>query len=385
MGLKIVVAPDKFKGTLSASAAATAIAAGLRTVFPDAILQLVGVADGGDGTMQAILDALGGRVEEREVAGPDERRVRAKFALVGDGKTAVVELAQASGLAIVEAGRNDPLTATTFGTGELIGAALKCGASRIVLAIGGSATNDAGVGALAALGARFYDQGGRALPRGGAALSMLARIETGDLERRLAGATIDIASDVTNPLCGPDGASAVYGPQKGASPDDVARLDAALAHFADVAAATTGADMRGVPGAGAAGGAGGGFLALAGARLHPGAELVLELLRFDEKLVGAALVITGEGRLDRQTLSGKAPYAVARAARSHGIPVIAIAGAVECSADDLERMGVASAFPTVDSPMSLPDALTRSEPMLRSAAERVARALALGMQLKNVL
>jgi glycerate 2-kinase len=297
--------------------------------------------------------------------------------MLGRGDLAVVELAQASGLALISAGHNNPLTASTYGTGELIGAAIDAGARRIILAIGGSATNDAGTGALSALGARFLDDAGQPLPSGGAALKRLARIDVTALDVRLAGVSIEIASDVRNPLCGPAGASAVYGPQKGASPEDVRLLDSALYHFADIAASTLGADVRDVPGAGAAGGVGAGFLALAHATLRPGAELVLEILDFAQHLEGAALVITGEGRLDRQTLAGKAPYAVAQAATGKGIPVIAIAGSVMVTAQDLEQASIAFAMPICPGPMTADEAMQRAAELVADTAERLGRALAL--------
>ncbi|HLW37044.1 MAG TPA: glycerate kinase, partial [Candidatus Eremiobacteraceae bacterium] len=300
---------------------------------------------------------------------------KATYALLSNGRVAVVELAQASGLALVPPGHNDPLTATTYGTGQLIAAAIAAHAQRVILAIGGSATNDAGSGALAALGAAFTDADGKPLPPGGAALARLASIDTSELGRRLQGVAIEIASDVKNPLCGPNGAAAVYGPQKGASPADVRTLDAALRRFADVAAATTGVDVRDVPGAGAAGGVGGGFLALAHAVLRPGAQLVLEMLDFDRHLEGASLVLTGEGKIDRQTRSGKAPQAVAAAAKRRRIPVLALAGSIDCPPHELEVCGIVSAASIVPGPMSVEDAMARAEELLEAAAERLARTL----------
>jgi glycerate kinase len=375
--VRIVVAPDKFKGSLSAKDAAQAIARGMARAIPDASFDLVPVADGGDGTAQTLVAALGGRMISREVHGPDGKLVNASYGQLSGGSLAVIELAQASGLALLPSGTNDPLTATTYGTGELIGNAIERGARRIILAIGGSATNDAGVGALTALGAVFTDAEGRPLSPGGEALSSLANIDTTALHKRLTGVTIEIASDVRNPLCGPGGASAVYGPQKGASPKDVRTLDDALRHFADVTAAATGVDVRDVPGAGAAGGVGAGFLAVSGALLRPGAELVLEVLDFDRHLSGADIVVTGEGKLDRQTLVGKAPYAVAQAARARGVPTVAIAGAIECSAAELDEAGIACAIPAVPGPMSVEEAMQRSEDLVTAASEMLARALRL--------
>ncbi|HXW51943.1 MAG TPA: glycerate kinase [Candidatus Acidoferrales bacterium] len=374
--MRICIAPDKFKGSLTAAQAAQAIARGIARWLPDAKLEQIPVADGGDGTAQALVDALGGRMVSAKATGPNGRQVSASYGML-DAHTAIIELAQASGLALVPAGTNDPLTATTRGTGELIVAAIESGARRIILAIGGSATNDAGTGALRAMGARFLDAKGQPLPEGGAALRDLASIDLTSLARRLEGIRIEIASDVRNPLCGPMGASAVYGPQKGASPEDVRVLDEALRHFADVVKATVGVDIRDVPGAGAAGGAGGGFLGLAQATLRPGAELVLEVLDFARRIAGASIVITGEGRLDRQTLAGKAPYAVAQAAHKQGIPVVALAGSVDCAPHELHTAGIDAALSIVAGPMEVEEAMRRAPELLMSAAETLARLLSL--------
>jgi glycerate 2-kinase len=336
------------------------------------------VADGGDGSARAVLDAAGGKWISRRVHGPHMRMVRSGFALLSDRKTAVIELAAASGLALVPSGKNDPRTATTFGTGELIGAAVKAGARRVILAIGGSATNDGGTGALSALGARFVDGRGKPLRPGGAALAHLAKVDTSSLAATLRGVSIEIACDVDNPLTGRRGASAIYGPQKGASPKDVRELDKALAHFADVVEKTTGRDLRGVPGAGAAGGVGFGFLALAGARIERGARLILDAIGFERRMNGVDLVVTGEGALDKQTLSGKTPYAVAQAANKRGIPAVAIAGSVDLHGHDFERFGVVTAASTTDRPMTLDEAMARAAELAADAAERLGRGLALG-------
>ncbi|HYK54356.1 MAG TPA: glycerate kinase [Candidatus Eremiobacteraceae bacterium] len=372
--MRILVAPDKFKGSMTGREAGDAMRAGLLRVWPSAQIDVVPVADGGDGTATALLDAVGGRRVSRSVTCPDGRRVDASFGLLGDGQTAIVELAVASGLVLVPSGSNDPLTATTFGTGELVLGAIEAGARRIVLAIGGSATNDAGAGALSALGARFLDASGAELPRGGAALAKLVTIDDDALSARLRGVSIDIACDVDNPLVGPNGASAIYGPQKGASPDDVRVLDAALTHFADIVAKKTGVDVRNVPGAGAAGGIAGGFLALAGAKLDPGAALVFDLIGFDKRLKGVSLVVTGEGKLDRQTLAGKAPFAVATAAHERGIPVAAVAGTVDLRGDDLEKLHLLAAEPLVKGQPSEED-MHRACELTTDAAERLANKL----------
>jgi glycerate kinase len=373
--VKILVASDKFKGSMSGRAAGAAMRRGLLRVWPDAVVDVVPVADGGDGTAEALVDAMGGRWLERKVRGPDGRAIDAAAALLADGRTAVVELARASGLALLPPGANDPRTATTYGTGELIDVAIRSGAGRVLLAIGGSATNDGGAGALAALGVRFLDSAGRDLPPGGAALASLTRIDVSDIRGEIRRCAIEIACDVENPLLGAAGASAVYGPQKGASPAVVRELDAALSRYADVLAQTAGRDVRMVPGTGAAGGIGAGFMALLGARLVPGAALVLEALGFEERLRGVSLVVTGEGRLDRQTLSGKAPFAVAQAARRHGIPCIAVAGTVDLRGDDFDGMGIAAAEALVHGSTTLADALANAEVLVADAAERAARAV----------
>jgi glycerate kinase len=354
---------------------AQAIEAGFRRTFPDAHYDLIPVADGGDGTLDALVSALRGEAVDATVTGPNGAPVRAAYGLIRSSKTGVVEMARASGLALLPPGANDPMTATSRGTGELIALALAAGASRIVVAIGGSATNDAGVGALRALGARFLDSKSEELPPGGAALARLRHIDTGDLEARLAGASIEIACDVTNPLVGPNGASAVYGPQKGASPQEVAELDAALTQFAEIAGKTAGVDVRYVPGAGAAGGFAGGFLALAGAQLRPGAELVLDVVDFARHLEGADLVITGEGRLDKQTLSGKAPYAVAQMSRVRGIRVVAIAGTIDLSPDDVENTGIDRALAIASEGVSVDEAMWRPKELIEAAAARLAAML----------
>ena len=377
--MRIVVAPDKFKGSLTARAAGDAMARGLARAFVGAQIDVVPVADGGDGTAEVLVDALGGKLVSCDVRGPDGATVTATYGLLPDAK-AVIELARASGLALVATGRNDPLTASTYGTGQLIAAALDAGAKNIILGIGGSATNDGAAGALAALGAKFTDAAGKPLPPGGAALAGLAAVDVARLAERLQGISIDIASDVANPLCGRNGASAVYGPQKGASPDDVRLLDDALRHYADVVEREIGARLRDVPGAGAAGGAGFGFMALAGSRLRPGADLILEALAFDGRLEGADLIVTGEGRLDRQTLAGKAPFAVAQAGRRRGIPVVAVVGSLGCTTDALEEMGLTSAISIIDEPTTLEEAKTRAAPLTEDAAERLGRAIALGLR-----
>ena len=339
--MRAVIAPDKFKGSLTAQEAASAIERGLRAsgrAFEEIVA--IPMADGGEGTVEAFL-AGGARRTRVTVRGPLGEPVSATFAV--DGAAAIVEMSAASGLLLIPGEKRDALRATSFGTGELIRAALDERAERILVGIGGSATNDAGAGMLAALGARLLDGAGHALEAGGAALARLAKIDLGGLDPRLKGVAIDVAADVDNPLCGPNGASAIFGPQKGASPEDVRVLDRALAHFADVSAAELGADHRNDPGAGAAGGLGFALRAFLGARLRPGVEIVAELRGLPKALAGASAVFTGEGSIDEQTLAGKTVAGVARLARAAGVAkIVAFGGRVDPAAAQAlrERYGV---------------------------------------------
>jgi glycerate 2-kinase len=342
---RVVIAPDKFKGSATAAEVAEHLAAGIRRIAPAAELRLLPVADGGEGTVDAAA-ASGFARHEIAVTGPVGNRVRAAFALRGD--TAVVEMAEASGLRQLPEGRLAPLDAGTYGTGELIRAALAAGAKTIVLGVGGSASTDGGAGMLSALGARFLDADGRELPGGGAALARLSTVELGGLDPRLETARVVLASDVDNPLLGEHGAAAVYGPQKGAGPRDVAELEAGLAKLVNVLSRTIGeAAGRAArsSGAGAAGGIGFGALAMLGATRESGIEVLLDVLGFDAVLDGASLVITGEGCLDRQTLHGKAPAGVAHAAQRRGVPVAAVCGRLDLTAREVEEAGFAAAYP----------------------------------------
>ena len=345
MRMRVVVAPDKFKGSASAAQVAAAIAAGLRRARPDLDVVEMPVADGGDGTVAAAL-AAGFAPVRTTAEGPTAEPVRATFALKAG--TAVVELADVAGLRRLPGARPAPLTASTYGVGQVIAAALDRGATTIVLGIGGSATTDGGAGMVQALGVRLADERGRDLPRGGAALRDLAAVDPAGMDRRIAGARLLVASDVDNKLLGTAGAAAVFGPQKGASPADVALLDGALARWSALTASVTGLDLAAAPGAGAAGGTGFAAMAYLGARLVPGADLVLDLIGFDAALTGARLVITGEGSLDRQSLGGKAPVGVARAAARHGVPVAVVAGRILLTARELAAAGFAAAYSLAD-------------------------------------
>jgi glycerate 2-kinase len=370
--MRVVVAPDKFRGSATAQQVATAIAAGLRRARPDLGIVEIPVADGGDGTVAAALAA--GFAPVRALAeGPAGAPVDAIFAIRAG--TAVIELAEAAGLRRLPGGDAPalaPLSASTFGVGQLIAAALDVGATTVVLGIGGSASTDGGAGMVQALGVRLADARGHDLARGGAALCELAAIDAAGLDGRIASARLLVASDVDNPLLGPAGAAAVFGPQKGASPADVALLDRALARWAALTAATLGRDLAGAPGAGAAGGTGFAALAYLGARLVPGADLVLDLIGFDAALAGAGLVVTGEGSLDRQSLGGKAPVGVARAAARRGVPVIAVAGRVGLTKAELAAAGFAGAYSLADLEPDQAVSMARSVELLERIGGMVA-------------
>ncbi|MFI9120082.1 glycerate kinase [Streptomyces bikiniensis] len=369
---RVLVAADKFKGSLTAVEVAQRVTAGLRRVVPDLEVETLPVADGGDGTVAAAV-AAGFERHERTVTGPTGEPVTAAFAL--RGTTAVVEMAEASGLQLLPAGEFAPLTATTYGSGELLRAALDAGATTVVFGVGGSATTDGGAGMLAALGARFLDADGEPVGPGGAALADLATADLTGLDPRFAEVDLILASDVDNPLTGPKGAPAVYGPQKGATPDDVRTLDAALAHFATVLEKAIGpkaAEAALAPGAGGAGGIGYGALIL-GASFRPGIELMLEVLGFAPALERATLVITGEGSLDEQTLHGKAPAGVAAAARAAGKEVVAVCGRLALPAEDLGRAGIRRAYPLAALEPDPAKSMANAGPLLEEAAASIAR------------
>ncbi|WP_034640539.1 glycerate kinase [Chitinilyticum aquatile] len=377
---KIVVAPDSFKESLSASEVAAIIAAALREQLPGVAVLEMPVADGGEGTLDVLVRATAGRRHMATVSGPLGAPVTASWGLLGDGRSAIIEMATASGLMLVPPTDRNPLLASTEGTGELILAALDTGARHFILAIGGSATNDGGSGMLRALGMRFLDDTGRDLPAGGAALARLARIDPAGLDPRLAHCRFDVACDVDNPLTGPQGASQVFGPQKGASPAMVATLDAALAHYGAIIKTTLGRDVAQMPGAGAAGGMGAAALAFLGGRLRPGIDIVLDALEFDARIADADLLITGEGRLDGQSLRGKSPIGVARRGKRAGLPVIALAGSVADDVDAVHPHGIDAVFACVPRAMPLADVLAEARTNLARTARNVAALLALGRQ-----
>ncbi|WP_122437229.1 glycerate kinase [Pseudomonas viridiflava] len=371
--MKIVIAPDSFKDSLSAQAVADAIASGLAEVWPHAELVKCPMADGGEGTIEAVLDACEGQWMSAQVSGPLGDSVDAHWGWLAQSRTAIIEMAMASGLQLLTRAQRDACLTSTEGTGQLISAALDAGAQRVILAIGGSATNDGGSGMLSALGARFLDRNDQPLPRGGRALTDLARIDLSGLDPRLANVRVEIAADVDNPLCGPNGASHIFGPQKGASPDQVLALDAALGHFADHSARTLGRDLRDSPGSGAAGGMGFAAKAYLNASFRAGVEVVADLTGLEQALVGADLVITGEGRFDAQTLRGKTPLGVARVAQRQRVPVIVLAGTLGEGYEQLYQHGISAAFALTSGPMDLEHACREAPRLLQERARDVAR------------
>jgi glycerate 2-kinase len=374
----VIVAPDKFKGSLSAPEAARAIARGVLRASPGASVDLIPMADGGEGTVEALVDATGGTFHDAQVRGPLGSTVRARFGLLGDGTTAVLEMAAASGLVLIATEARDPRRATTYGTGELLRAALDRGASTVILGIGGSATNDGGAGLAQALGARLLDVDVDELPPGGAALSRLDRIDPSGLDPRLARTTLRVACDVANPLCGPRGASAVYGPQKGATPEDVAALDAALARFARIVRRDLDHDVADLPGAGAAGGLGAGLVAFAGGELTPGVDLVIEAVGLRSRLEGATLCLTGEGSLDGSSAFGKTAVGVARLARTLGVPCLALAGMIGEGAEEVLSQGIDAYTSIAPGPGPLDAAIIEVATRLERATEQFVRAFLAG-------
>ncbi len=385
----MVIAPGAFKGSLPAKEVAESLAQGVRQVWPDARVALLPLSDGGDGWVENMVSAAGGSFVEVQVRGPLGDAVKARYGIIAsDGvTTAVIEMATASGLVLVPKEQRDPRKATTHGTGELMRDALDRGAQRLLIGIGGSATNDGGAGMASALGARLTNRSGEELPPGAAALAELDDVDLSGLDPRLKDAEIVVASDVENPLLGDDGASAVYGPQKGATPEMVHELDVALSHFADVVENAVGRKLRDEPGAGAAGGLGFGLMAFCGAGLRPGVELALDSLEADRVLEDASLVMTAEGMVDSQTLAGKLPVGVARRARRHGVPVVAVGGAVapmeRSVVERFHHEGILVTCSSVESAASEdelmePDA-TRHR--LERAAERITRLVDLGVRL----
>ena len=351
--MKIVIAPDSFKGSLTAVEVSDAIEQGAREIFPEAEIVKIPMADGGDGTVQCLVNATGGEILREKVTGPLGDEVLASYGILGDKKTAVIEMAEASGLTLVSENKRNPLITTTYGTGQLIKAALDQGCRKMIIGIGGSATNDAGAGMVQALGAKLLDKNGERIGFGGGELKKIFRIDTKYLDNRLSETKVLIASDVSNPLCGPKGASRIYGPQKGATPEVIEELDESLAHFAEVIKKDLNKDVKDLPGSGAAGGLGAGLIAFLNAELKPGIDIVIEIVKLEQAIKGADLVITGEGKIDSQTIYGKAPIGVAKIAKKYIIPVIAVAAIISDDADIVHQYGIDNLVKVSEPPMNI--------------------------------
>lgn len=381
--MKIVIAPDSYKESLSALDVANCIEQGFRAIFPGAEYIKLPVADGGEGTVEAMVAATSGRRIDTHVTGPLGEPVAAFYGLSGDGSSAIIEMAAASGLERVPPARRNPLVTTSWGTGELIRQALDQGVEHIIIGIGGSATNDGGAGMLQALGAQLLDASGQQIAPGGGALAALDRIDNSQLDSRLARCRIDVACDVTNPLTGPQGASAVFGPQKGADSAMIRQLDAALAHFAAIIARDMHVDVLNLAGGGAAGGMGAALFAFCGAQLRRGIEVVTDALHLDQLVRDADLVITGEGRMDSQTIHGKVPCGVARIAKRYQVPVVGIAGSMTPDVEVVYDHGIDAVFSVLYSVCTLDEALSQAADNVRMAARNIAAGLRVGMSLSR--
>lgn len=379
--MRIVIAPDSFKGSLSAVDAASAMAEGVAAAMPQAVLELKPIADGGEGFVRALLTASGGEARMSEVRGPLGDTVSATWGVLGDAKTAVIEMAAASGLLLLTEDRRNPTLTSTFGTGELIRHALDAGYRKIIIGIGGSATNDGGTGMAKALGAKFLDGTGRELPCGGLALRGLATIDVSTLDPRLRECTVIAACDVNNPLVGPQGASAVYGPQKGASPDMVLSLDSALSNYAAIIKEQLGISVSDTPGAGAAGGLGAGLMVFVQATLTPGFAVVAEAVGLENAIATADLVLTGEGSVDGQSAQGKAVFGVTTLAAKYNKPVVALGGAVLPGASALYAHGMTAALSITPGPLSLAACMDDAYALLTKAAETAMRLILLGSRI----
>lgn len=378
--MKIICAPDSFKESLTALEVAHAMQQGIADVCPAARVDLCPIADGGDGTVDAVLAATGADAHVTRVPGPLGDPVDARWGMIPAARdqpqTAVIEMAAASGMALIEQARRDPSRTSSQGTGQLIADAMDRGAGRIILGIGGSATNDGGCGAAAQLGVRFLDAMGVVIeqPVSGGILTMIDRIDMSGLDPRLARTQIVVACDVSNPLTGPNGAAYIYGPQKGATPQQVVELDESLGHLSDLWRRDLGRDVQLLAGAGAAGGMGGGAVAMLGAWIERGVKIVLDAVDFDRRVADCDLCLTGEGRLDGQSLSGKACLGVARAARKHGVRTVALVGSIGCDAPRTLEEGIA-AYHAIGSGLPVDESIRRATELLRQATSRVVRSI----------
>ncbi|MFA1820152.1 glycerate kinase [Virgibacillus oceani] len=369
--MKVVLAPDSFKGSLSSSDVCLAMKKGIEKVVPEADIAMKPLGDGGEGTVHALVHGTGGSFLKTTVKGPLGDDVDATWGILGDEKTAVIEMAEASGLPLIKKDNLDPLRASSYGTGQLIKEALDLGCTKIVLGIGGSATNDGGVGMATALGVKFLDESGKELPPGGGNLICLSKVETDNLDPRILHTEILVACDVVNPLCGSNGASAIYGPQKGATSEIIKTLDSALYHYAKVLKKQLSINIIDVPGAGAAGGLGAGLLAFLQGKLRPGIEVVLEAIDLEKELQNADLVITGEGKTDEQTSFGKAPMGVGQLAKDNSVPVICVSGSIVSGYEKLEDYGIHACFSIMNQPMTLEESMFRTSSLIEDTIRNI--------------
>ncbi|SHH90653.1 glycerate kinase family protein [Desulfosporosinus lacus] len=378
--MRIVIAPDSFKGCLNALGVAQAMRKGVQRVYPESIVEMIPMADGGEGTVEAMLSSVPGVEVKVNTTDPLGRPIEATYGLIDNGLTAIIEMAAASGLTLLSNEEKRPRITSTYGTGLLIQDALERGVNKILLGIGGSATNDGGAGLAVALGVKLLDSQGKQLPPGGAALASLSSIDMSEINPQLSKVKIEVACDVQNPLCGPEGASAVYGPQKGASPEDVKVLDAALNTLGERLSAVTGTKLLELAGGGAAGGLGAGAVGFLGAQLRAGSQIILEVSNADEKIKCADLVLTGEGRTDFQTAYGKVPVGVAALAKKHNVPVLVISGSVEGPPDVFFAQGIQSCFSVSEGPGTLKEAFAKAQEQLERAVWRILTVWKLGSE-----
>jgi len=383
--MKIVVAPDSFKGSLTAIEVSDAIEQGIREIFPEAEIVKIPMADGGDGTVQCLVNTTGGKILREKVTGPLGDEVLAHYGILGDKKTAVIEMAEASGLTLVPENKRNPLITTTYGTGQLIKAALDQGCRKMIIGIGGSATNDGGAGMVQALGVKLLDQEGEEIGFGGRELKKIYQIDISYLDNRISDTKVLVASDVINPLCGPKGASRIYGPQKGATPEVIEELDESLAYFAEIIKRDLNKDVKDIPGAGAAGGLGASLIAFLDAELRPGIEIIIEVVKLEQAIKDADLVITGEGKIDSQTIYGKAPIGVAKIAKKYNIPVIAVAAIIGDDADIVHQYGISSLISVTGQPMRLEESVPNKVALIKNSIKQSMRTIKAGKGLKTRL
>jgi len=368
--MKIVVAPDSFKGSLTAVEVSDAIEQGIREIFPEAEIVKIPMADGGDGTVQCLVNATGGEILREKVTGPLGDEILASYGILGDKRTAVIEMAEASGLTLVPENKRNPLITTTYGTGQLIKTALDQGCRKMIIGIGGSATNDGGAGMVQALGVKLLDREGKEIGFGGGELKKIFQIDTKYLDNRLPETKVLIASDVSNPLCGPKGAARIYGPQKGATPEIIEELDRSLAHFAEIIKRDLHKNVKDIPGAGAAGGLGASLMAFLDAELRPGIEIIIEIVKLEQTIKDADLVITGEGKIDSQTIYGKAPIGVAKIAKKYNVPVIAVAAIISDDADIVHQHGIDNLIKVSEPPMSLTEPKSKKVELVKRSVKQ---------------